>query len=98
VAEERRHLGPVAAVDGEDDGPAGGAIWSPYAGDVTPALIAESHGLGLKIVVWTVNQEADIARLIEAGVDGIISDRPDLLRKVAAEKGLALPQGFPVTP
>jgi glycerophosphoryl diester phosphodiesterase len=77
---------------------AGGAIWSPYFGDVTPALVAESHALGLKVVVWTVNKEDDIVRLIEMGVDGIISDRPDLLRQVAGEKGIALPQGFPVTP
>lgn len=77
---------------------AGGVIWSPYFGDVTPELVAESHGLGLKVVVWTVNKKDDIARLIDAGVDGIISDRPDLLREVAGEKGIALPQGFPVTP
>jgi glycerophosphoryl diester phosphodiesterase len=77
---------------------AGGAIWSPYAGDVTPELIAESQGLGLKVVVWTANRKDDIARLIDAGVDGIISDRPDLLREVAGEKGIALPRGFPVTP
>jgi glycerophosphoryl diester phosphodiesterase len=77
---------------------AGGAIWSPYARDLTPALIAESHALGLKVVVWTANQPEDIAHLIEMGVDGIISDRPDLLRKVAAEKGIALPVAFPVTP
>ncbi len=77
---------------------AGGAIWSPYFGDVTPELVAESHGLGLKVVVWTVNKKDDIARLIDAGVDGIISDRPDLLREVAGEKGIDLPQAFPVTP
>jgi glycerophosphoryl diester phosphodiesterase len=77
---------------------AGGAIWSPYSGDVTPALVSESHGLGLKVVVWTVNKPDDIARLIDMGVDGIISDRPDLLRQVAGEKGIALPKGFPVTP
>ena len=77
---------------------AGGAIWSPYFGDVTPELVAESHGLGLKVVVWTVNKQDDIARLIDMGVDGIISDRPDLLRQVAGEKGIALPKGFPVTP
>jgi glycerophosphoryl diester phosphodiesterase len=77
---------------------AGGAIWSPYFGDVTPALVAESHALGLKVVVWTVNKEDDIARLIDTGVDGIISDRPDLLREVAGKKGIALPKGFPVTP
>jgi glycerophosphoryl diester phosphodiesterase len=77
---------------------AGGAIWSPYFGDVNPDLIAESHRLGLLVVVWTVNKPADIARMIEIGVDGIISDHPDLLRKVAGEKGIALPKGFPVTP
>ena len=77
---------------------AGGAIWSPYFGDVTPELVAESHGLGLKVVVWTVNKKDDIARLIDAGVDGIISDRPDLLREIAGEKGITLPPAFPVTP
>ena len=77
---------------------AGGAIWSPYFGDVNPALISESHNLGLSVVVWTVNKPADMARLIDIGVDGIISDRPDLLRKVAGEKGIALPRGRPVTP
>jgi glycerophosphoryl diester phosphodiesterase len=77
---------------------AGGAIWSPHFGDVTPALIAESHALGLKVVVWTVNKPADMARLIELGVDGIISDHPDLLRQVAGEKGIALPKGWPVKP
>jgi len=77
---------------------AGGAIWSPYFGDVTPALISESHALGLKVVVWTVNKPADMARLIEMGVDGIISDHPDNLRKTAAEKGITLPKGSPVEP
>ena len=77
---------------------AGGAIWSPYFGNVTAALLAESHALGLKVVVWTVNKEADMARLIEIGVDGIISDHPDILRQVASDKGIALPKGWPVTP
>jgi glycerophosphoryl diester phosphodiesterase len=77
---------------------AGGAIWSPYFGDVTPASISESHALGLQVVVWTVNKPAEMARLIEMGVDGIISDHPDILRKVASEKGIALPNGSPVAP
>jgi glycerophosphoryl diester phosphodiesterase len=77
---------------------AGGAIWSPYFGDVTAALVSESHALGLQVVVWTVNKPADMARLIEMGVDGIISDSPDLLRKVAGEKGIALPPPSPVMP
>jgi glycerophosphoryl diester phosphodiesterase len=77
---------------------AGGAIWSPYFGDVTPALISESHALGLQVVVWTVNKPPDMKRLIEMGVDGIISDSPDLLRKVAGESGIALPAGSQVMP
>jgi glycerophosphoryl diester phosphodiesterase len=77
---------------------AGGAIWSPYFADVNPEVISEAHGLGLKVVVWTVNKPADMARLIDMGVDGIISDHPDLLRKVAGEKGITLPAGWPVTP
>lgn len=77
---------------------AGGAIWSPYFGDVTAALVAEAHGLGLRMVVWTVNKRDDMVRMMELGVDGIISDRPDLLREVAGEKGIALPAGTPVEP
>jgi len=77
---------------------AGGAIWSPYFGDVTAELIAEAHALGLRVVVWTVNKPEDMTRMIELGVDGIISDRPDLLRQVAGEKGIALPTGTPVAP
>jgi glycerophosphoryl diester phosphodiesterase len=77
---------------------AGGAIWSPYFGDVDPGLVAESHRLGMAVVVWTVNKPADMMRMIDMGVDGIISDHPDLLRNVAGEKGIALPTAAPVTP
>jgi glycerophosphoryl diester phosphodiesterase len=77
---------------------AGGAIWSPFFRDIDAATVAEAHSLGLKVVVWTVNKPADMAALIDIGVDGIISDRPDLLRQVAGEKGIALPRGYPVAP
>jgi glycerophosphoryl diester phosphodiesterase len=77
---------------------AGGKIWSPFYEDVTPSSIAEAHSLGLPIIVWTVNDAKDMARLIDMGVDGIISDRPDLLRTVADSKGLALPRPAPISP
>ncbi len=77
---------------------AGGAIWSPYSGDIDAALVTEAHGLGLRVVVWTVNKPDDMARMIALGVDGIISDRPDLLRQAAGAKGIALPAGTPVSP
>jgi len=50
------------------------------------------------VVVWTVNRPEDMERLIDLGVDGIISDRPDLLRAAAAKKGIPLPAPAPVAP
>jgi glycerophosphoryl diester phosphodiesterase len=77
---------------------AGGAIWSPDYQDVDAHSIAEAHQLGLPVVVWTVNRPEDMTRLIDMGVDGIISDRPDLLRAEAAKKGIRLPAPAPVSP
>lgn len=77
---------------------AGGAVWSPFYREVSPGNLREARELGLKVVVWTVNDEADMRRMIELGVDGIISDYPDRLRKIAAEKGVALPAATPVSP
>ena len=65
---------------------AGGAVWSPYHGDLTPERLREAHALGLEVVVWTVNVEADMQRFIAWGVDGIISDYPDRLAKVARSR------------
>lgn len=77
---------------------AGGAIWSPCSNDVDAATVREAQALGLKVVVWTVNTEMDMLRMMEFGVDGIISDYPDLLRRVAGEQGYALPAPTPVSP
>jgi glycerophosphoryl diester phosphodiesterase len=77
---------------------AGGAIWSPLYRDVDAKVVDEAHRLGLQVVVWTVNDPKDMADLIDMKVDGIISDRPDILRKVAGDKGIPLPLGTPVTP
>ncbi len=75
---------------------AGGRIWSPYFGEVDPAQLAEAHALGLKVVVWTVNEPADIRRMMDLGVDGIISDRPDRVRAEMAARGMTLPRPTPV--
>ena len=69
----------------------GGAAWAPEHVDLTAAQIAEAHALGLAVIAWTVNRPADMARLIGWGIDGIITDRPDLARQVMARRGLALP-------
>ena len=62
------------------------------------SLVDMAHRLGLQVVVWTVNEPARMSALIDLGVDGIISDYPDRLRRVMAEKGLPLPVPTPVEP
>jgi len=70
---------------------AGGRIWSPNQGAVTQALVDEAHALGLQVIPWTVNEPADMERLIAWGVDGLITDYPDRLREVLQRRGIALP-------
>ena len=59
---------------------AGGKIWAPNQAYLTPAMLAEAHALGIIVIPWTVNDPAIMAKLIDMGVDGIISDRPDLVQ------------------
>jgi glycerophosphoryl diester phosphodiesterase len=70
---------------------AGCGTWSPRFAELTAALVAEAQSLGLKVVPWTVNTPADLARIIDMKVDGLISDYPDRAREVMAAKGIALP-------
>jgi glycerophosphoryl diester phosphodiesterase len=65
----------------------GAQVWSPYWRDLTNDSLADAHGLGLRVVVWTVNDPGDMDRLIAMGVDGIISDYPDRLLRILTEKG-----------
>ncbi len=74
---------------------AGGTIWSPNFRDLTEAIVAEARSLGLTLLPWTVNDAATMERLIAWGVDGIITDRPDILRGVMAARGMALPPPAP---
>jgi glycerophosphoryl diester phosphodiesterase len=77
---------------------AGGRIWSAFFGDLDPAKVREAQALGLQVLAWTVNGPADIERLLDWGVDGIVSDRPDLVRQVMQRRGLPLPKATPVDP
>jgi len=70
---------------------AGCGTWSPFWRNVTAESVAEAHALGIKVLPWTVNNPADMARLVDMKVDGLISDYPDRLRKAVADKGVALP-------
>jgi glycerophosphoryl diester phosphodiesterase len=69
-------------------GQAGCAIWSPFWRNVTAENVKEAHELGLKVIPWTVNNPAEMGRLIDLGVDGLITDYPDRAQPVLAAKGL----------
>jgi glycerophosphoryl diester phosphodiesterase len=73
----------------------GGPTWAPEYLDLSEAVIAEAHALDLRVVPWTINQAQDMRRLLRWGVDGLITDRPDLARSVLAEAGLPLPPPRP---
>ena len=73
----------------------GGPIWTPFYRDVTRESLAEAHTLSLRLVPWTVNHPDDMRRLLQWGVDGLITDRPDLARVVLAEEGFPLPPQRP---
>lgn len=59
---------------------------------VSPKFIDHAHAAGLQVHVWVVNEAKDMHRLLEMGVDGVMSDRADVLAEVMAERGY-WPQG-----
>lgn len=60
------------------------AALHPYFEQVTPELVQMAHAHGWQVNTWTVNDPADMQRLVAMGVDGIITDRPDLLSSLLA--------------
>ncbi|MEZ4451817.1 MAG: glycerophosphodiester phosphodiesterase family protein [Nannocystaceae bacterium] len=57
----------------------------------TPKYVRRMHRRGYKVLVWTVNDPAVMGRLIDAGVDGIITDYPDRLIEVMRARGMPVP-------
>jgi glycerophosphoryl diester phosphodiesterase len=54
---------------------------------VTPRFIGRAHAAGLEVHVWTIDDPLEMRRLLTLGVDGIMTDRPELLRDVLRERG-----------
>lgn len=54
---------------------------------VDAAAVRAAHRLGLKLHVWTIDDEAEMRRLVALGVDGIMTDRPSILRSVLKDIG-----------
>ena len=66
-----------------------GHVWSVFYRDVTKQNVELAHKHGLATCVWTVNREKDIIRMIEYGVDGIITDYPKKVQEICKSKNIS---------
>ena len=62
---------------------------------VTPRLLRNARTLGLPVLVWTIDDAADMRRLLDMGVDGIITSRPDRALNLFREMGFESAADFP---
>ncbi|WP_030465535.1 glycerophosphodiester phosphodiesterase [Lentzea aerocolonigenes] len=73
----------------------GAKALSPVHTMTTKELVTEARGQGLAVIPWTVNEESRMHEMIDTGIDGLITDYPDRLRKVLKERGFKLPKRYP---
>jgi glycerophosphoryl diester phosphodiesterase len=71
-----RHGGSIPATVAAHGGDL--TYWAPAFNTVTQAQVVEARERGLRVIPWTVNRRAAMRRLIRWGVDGLITDRPDV--------------------
>ncbi len=69
----------------------GAQAWGPNFLDIDAHRVAEAHALGLRVVPFTVNERGDMERMLAFEVDGMITDRPDVLRELLTSRGLEVP-------
>jgi len=79
----------------------GGTCWEPEDEVLTRAKLDEAHSLGLKVVVWTWPEHSGttfdavlVSKLIDWGVDGIITDDPGMLISILAARNYQLPERY----
>lgn len=61
-------------------------IYSPYFKLLSKEVIDKMHGRNIKVIPWTVNEKDDMKKMIEIGVDGIITDYPNYIEDVISQK------------
>ncbi|MCX5414962.1 glycerophosphodiester phosphodiesterase family protein [Streptomyces sp. NBC_00059] len=71
---------------------------SGYVPYTTEELVRRAHEVGIKVIPWTVDDESTMRKLMDDGVDGLITDYPDRLRAVMAERRLKLPKRYATPP
>jgi glycerophosphoryl diester phosphodiesterase len=73
--------------------PQNGTVTDPgYVPYVTSAMVKRAHAQGMQVIPWTVDDKPTMRKLLDDGVDGVITDSPNLLREVMAERSLKLPK------
>ncbi len=80
-----------AAIAAEAEGAPWRPVWAPEHGRLDRARLGRAQSLGLGVIPWTVNERAEMDRLIAWGADGLCTDRPDRARAAMQAAGLALP-------
>jgi glycerophosphoryl diester phosphodiesterase len=69
-----------------------------YVAFTTPEFVREAHAAGMKVVPWTVDDRGTYEYLMDAGVDGIITDYPNMLRETLKNRGFKLPTAYSLEP
>ena len=66
----------------------GGSAWHPYFKDINKKAVEDAHDNNLPVNVWTVNDEDDMLKMVEYGVDGIMTDYPLRLKEVCEKENI----------
>ena len=66
----------------------GGSAWHPYYKDINKKAVKDAHDNNLPVNVWTVNDEDDMLKMIEYGVDGIMTDYPLRLKNLCEKRNI----------
>ena len=76
--------------------PQNGTVSDPdYRPYVTRQMVDEAHAAGMKVIPWTIDDRPTMEKLMDDGVDGLITDYPDRLREVMADRRYVLPKPVP---
>ena len=67
---------------------AGGTHWSSFWRELDAQKVREAQSLGLKVLAWTVNDRQAMGQMLDLGVDGLVTDRPDIAAELLKERGI----------
>lgn len=67
---------------------AGGSHWSSFWRELDAQKVREAQSLGLQVLAWTVNDRQSMGQMLDLGVDGLVTDRPDIAAELLKERGI----------